>query len=192
VLNLAGVDEAVLPARIQEVSSIVEANRYRIWTEVENQPGRGGYKWLMRPGSEAKMVITKSPLVAATANRDRDENPPPAQAITDACPQGTLKRTQPDGNPGRQFGQQHLAQALAARPARLDGPTATLSGRSLLGGQEPVGLNYFRFHEEEFAILQMLDGHTSLERDQGTIRGGIRASENHLSGSAAVHRHAAP
>jgi putative peptide zinc metalloprotease protein len=29
--------------------------------------------------------------------------------------------------------------------------------------KEPVGLNYFRFHEEEFAILQMLDGHISLE-----------------------------
>ncbi len=30
--------------------------------------------------------------------------------------------------------------------------------------KEPVGLNYFRFHEEEFAILQMLDGHTSMEQ----------------------------
>jgi multidrug resistance efflux pump len=69
VLNLAGTDEAVLPARIQEVSSVVEANRYRIWTEVENQPGRGGYKWLMRPGADAKMVITKNPAVASTANR---------------------------------------------------------------------------------------------------------------------------
>jgi putative peptide zinc metalloprotease protein len=29
--------------------------------------------------------------------------------------------------------------------------------------KEPVGLNYFRFHEEEFAILQMLDGKTSLD-----------------------------
>jgi len=65
VLNLAGVDEVVLTARIQAVSSVVEANRYRIWTEVENQPGRGGYKWLMRPGADARMVITKNPLVAA-------------------------------------------------------------------------------------------------------------------------------
>lgn len=30
--------------------------------------------------------------------------------------------------------------------------------------KEPIGLNYFRFHEEEFAILQMLDGRTSLEQ----------------------------
>ena len=29
--------------------------------------------------------------------------------------------------------------------------------------KEPVGLNYFRFQEEEFAILQMLDGQTSLD-----------------------------
>jgi putative peptide zinc metalloprotease protein len=29
--------------------------------------------------------------------------------------------------------------------------------------KEPVGLNYFRFHEEEYAILCMLDGLTSLE-----------------------------
>lgn len=29
--------------------------------------------------------------------------------------------------------------------------------------KEPVGLNYFRFHEEEYAILGMLDGLTSLE-----------------------------
>ncbi len=29
--------------------------------------------------------------------------------------------------------------------------------------KEPVGLNYFRFHEEEFAILQMLDGQSSME-----------------------------
>lgn len=29
--------------------------------------------------------------------------------------------------------------------------------------KEPVGLNYFRFQEEEYAILQMLDGQTSLD-----------------------------
>ena len=28
--------------------------------------------------------------------------------------------------------------------------------------KEPVGLNYFRFHEEEYAILKMMDGKTSL------------------------------
>lgn len=29
--------------------------------------------------------------------------------------------------------------------------------------KEPVGLNYYRFHEEEYAILNMLDGQTSLQ-----------------------------
>ena len=29
--------------------------------------------------------------------------------------------------------------------------------------KEPVGLNYYRFHEEEFAILQMLDGEATLD-----------------------------
>jgi multidrug efflux pump subunit AcrA (membrane-fusion protein) len=69
VLDLAGDDEELLTARILEVSSIVEASRYRIWTEVDNQPGRGGYKWLLRPGAEAKMVITKTARAAAYSPR---------------------------------------------------------------------------------------------------------------------------
>ncbi len=36
-------------------------------------------------------------------------------------------------------------------------------GRSYWVVKDPVGLNYFRFQEEEFAILQMLDGETSLD-----------------------------
>jgi putative peptide zinc metalloprotease protein len=36
-------------------------------------------------------------------------------------------------------------------------------GRAYWVVKEPVGLNYFRFHEEEFAILNMLDGETSLQ-----------------------------
>ncbi len=30
--------------------------------------------------------------------------------------------------------------------------------------KEPVGLQYFRFHDEEFFILNMLDGHVSLQQ----------------------------
>lgn len=30
--------------------------------------------------------------------------------------------------------------------------------------KEPIGLNYFRFHEEEYSILNMLDGRTSLDQ----------------------------
>lgn len=36
-------------------------------------------------------------------------------------------------------------------------------GRAYWVVKEPVGLNYFRFQEEEFAILQMLDGTVSLD-----------------------------
>ena len=36
-------------------------------------------------------------------------------------------------------------------------------GRTFWVVKEPVGLNYFRFHEEEYAILGMLDGRASLE-----------------------------
>ncbi len=37
-------------------------------------------------------------------------------------------------------------------------------GRGYWVIKEPVGLNYFRFHEEEYAILNMLDGQTSLQQ----------------------------
>ncbi|NND99772.1 MAG: PqqD family protein, partial [Pirellulaceae bacterium] len=30
--------------------------------------------------------------------------------------------------------------------------------------KEPVGLQYFRFHDEEYYILNMLDGHVSLQQ----------------------------
>ncbi len=36
-------------------------------------------------------------------------------------------------------------------------------GRSYWVVKEPVGLNYYRFQDEEFAILEMLDGKTSLD-----------------------------
>jgi len=36
-------------------------------------------------------------------------------------------------------------------------------GRTYWVVKEPVGLNYFRFHEEEYAILCMMDGQSSLE-----------------------------
>ncbi len=37
-------------------------------------------------------------------------------------------------------------------------------GRAYWVVKEPVGLNYYRFHEEEFAILNMLDGNISLQQ----------------------------
>ena len=59
-------------------------------------------------------------------------------------------------------------------------------GRCFWVLKAPVGLNYFRFHEEEYAILQMLDGETSLEVVQTEVY-RKEGSEWQL-----VHRHADP
>ena len=45
---------------------------------------------------------------------------------------------------------------LVSRQSRFQGTTYWVV-------KDPVGLNYFYFHEEEYAILQMLDGQTSLD-----------------------------
>lgn len=66
-----------------------------------------------------------------------------------------------------------LAQSLVSSTSRpvklrirpdLEARRHKYQGRSYWVVKEPVGLNYFRFHEEEYAILQMLDGLTSLEQ----------------------------
>ena len=57
----------------------------------------------------------------------------------------------------------------AMRPLRLRCRPDLVSNKHRYHGRvywvvkEPVGLNYFRFHEEEYAILKMLDGQTSLQ-----------------------------
>ena len=65
-----------------------------------------------------------------------------------------------------------LADSLVSSSARklsirvrpdLSAKRQTYQGRSYWVVKEPVGLNYFRFQEEEFAILQMLDGESSLD-----------------------------
>jgi putative peptide zinc metalloprotease protein len=65
-----------------------------------------------------------------------------------------------------------MAESLvnsASRPLRirkrpdLEARRHRYHGRSYWVVKEPVGLNYFRFHEEEYAILNMLDGNTSLQ-----------------------------
>jgi macrolide-specific efflux system membrane fusion protein len=66
VLELVGDDQEILTAKIDNVSSLVEASgSFRIWAEVDNRPGRGGYKWLMRPGAEATMIISQNTRLAA-------------------------------------------------------------------------------------------------------------------------------
>ena len=52
--------------------------------------------------------------------------------------------------------------AMRARPD-LSARKHRYQGRTYWVVKEPVGLNYFRFQEEEYAILKMLDGYTSLD-----------------------------
>lgn len=52
--------------------------------------------------------------------------------------------------------------ALRMRPD-LSARRHRYHGRTYWVVKEPIGLNYFRFHEEEFEILGMLDGHSSME-----------------------------
>jgi putative peptide zinc metalloprotease protein len=64
----------------------------------------------------------------------------------------------------------------AMRPLRLrrrpdlESRRHRYDGRAYWVVKEPVGLNYFRFHEEEFAILNMLDGQTSLQHIRETFQ----------------------
>lgn len=52
--------------------------------------------------------------------------------------------------------------AMRVRPD-LTARQQRYQGRTYWVVKEPVGLNYFRFQEEEYAILRMLDGRTSLD-----------------------------
>ena len=58
--------------------------------------------------------------------------------------------------------------------------------------KDPVGLQYFRFEEEEFAILQMLDGHSSLDDIAERFEARVSAANDPHRRAAALHRHAAP
>lgn len=62
-VQLTGDYEVSLKATINYVSPVIEASGdYRIWADVDNQAGRGGYNWLLRPGVEAEMLIEMKPL----------------------------------------------------------------------------------------------------------------------------------
>ncbi|MCU0871426.1 MAG: HlyD family efflux transporter periplasmic adaptor subunit [Pirellulaceae bacterium] len=64
----------ILPGNVQEkmsgtisyVNPEVGSNReYRVWAEIDNPPGHGGYPWLLRPGTTAGMVIRLNPVAKA-------------------------------------------------------------------------------------------------------------------------------
>ena len=63
---LVGGQQRTLAAQVDYVSPIVEASgNFRIWAEVDNPPGPGGYRWLLRPGAEAEMIISLKPTQVA-------------------------------------------------------------------------------------------------------------------------------
>ncbi len=61
-VSLPGGVSEKLSGEISYVNPVVGSNReYRVWAEVDNPPGRGGYPWLLRPGTTAGMVIRLKP-----------------------------------------------------------------------------------------------------------------------------------
>jgi putative peptide zinc metalloprotease protein len=52
---------------------------------------------------------------------------------------------------------------IRKRPDLLRARQHRYQGRLYWVVKDPVGLQYYRFEEEEFAILQMLDGKSSLD-----------------------------
>ncbi len=63
---LVGGQQRNLSAQIDYVSPIIEASgNFRIWAEVDNPPGPGGFRWLLRPGAEVEMLISLNPTRVA-------------------------------------------------------------------------------------------------------------------------------
>ena len=73
---------------------------------------------------------------------------------------------------------------LSARRVRYHGQTYWVV-------KEPIGLNYFRFHEEEYAILCMMDGTSSLESIKERFEAEFTPQKITFPGSSAVRRHVA-
>ncbi len=92
-----------------------------------------------------------------------------------------------------------LADSLVSSSARVlpmrARPDLTALQQRYLGQvywvvKEPVGLHYFRFQEEEYAILRMLDGQTSLDEIKVEFERLVSAAENHGRRTGALRRHA--
>ena len=65
-------------------------------------------------------------------------------------------------------------------------------GRQYWVVKDPVGLNYFRFQEEEFTLLNWLDGENEPRRSAQSLRGPICAAKDHARRARPLDRHAAP
>jgi multidrug resistance efflux pump len=57
-VKLAGGDQETLVGSVDFVSPMIEASGdYRFFAEIENRTGRGGYRWLVRPGADVELAI---------------------------------------------------------------------------------------------------------------------------------------
>ena len=71
---------------------------------------------------------------------------------------------------GQETNQQNAMASSNGRPLRLSfrkdlhAQCQTYQGRSYWVVKDPLSLKYYRFEEEEYALLQMLDGKTSPDR----------------------------
>jgi putative peptide zinc metalloprotease protein len=81
--------------------------------------------------------------------------------------------------------------SLRVRPD-LTARSNTVLGRRLLGGQGTGGTELLPLSRGGVRDPADAGRPDQPGADQGTVRRGIRAAEDHLPGSAAVHRHAAP
>jgi multidrug resistance efflux pump len=73
-VKLAGGDQETLTGTVDFVSPLVEASGdYRIFAEIDNRVGRGGYPWLVRPGSDVEMTIQLNKAGAAPVRRPREQ-----------------------------------------------------------------------------------------------------------------------
>ncbi len=133
--------------KVEFVSSTVEMSTCRIWAKVPNT--LNGKNWVLRDGMQAVrrhqvgsrvdtlvwlgfgLSFLLISIIEEVVQHDHD---------------------------GGQSSQQRDATAEAALSSGLVATRHKYHGRVYWVIKEPVGLNYFRFHEEEYAILRMLDG----------------------------------
>lgn len=63
-----------LACTVDFVSPLVEASGdYRVFAVIDNAPGRGGYPWLVRPGSDVEMTIQLKKSVTSTPRAPREQ-----------------------------------------------------------------------------------------------------------------------
>ena len=138
---------AQFTGKVVFVNPIIEANgNYRVWAEVDNRQENGHWLLAARHGG---------------ADDDRAEVAAAAPSSSQAISAPSSLTKQPPVPPSK------LSSTTRKLPLRLR-PDLVVRRQSYQGQaswavKEPLGQAYFRFNAEDFALLQMLDGRSSLE-----------------------------